>query len=104
MASGLVDAYCLNTTPGANSPFAPPLGWEGNEESYMQLMRWRLVNDLQARQQIHSVARRKSVDARRTSLTARGPFGRTAKKILEAVMADRARAALEEAAITEKAS
>jgi hypothetical protein len=43
---GVYNLAEVNTEPGneATCPFSPPLGWEGDESAYLELMRQRYKN------------------------------------------------------------
>ncbi len=98
MADRLVNLYRLESTPGANSVFAPPLDWEGNEEEYLELLRWRYKYDLQATQQIDTIARRMQSCLVKAEITFHGPFAHLIKGIINGVIAKRKKTAVEEAA------
>jgi len=98
MADRLVDLYCLDSTPGANSVFAPPAGWEGNEQEYLELLRWRYKYDLQSIQQIDTIARRMQSSLVRAEIALKGPFAHLIRTIMNGVIAKRRKAAAEEAA------
>lgn len=98
MANGTFSLYCLDTTPGANSPFAPPLGWDRDAQSYLKLMWWRYKNDVQARQQLHCLARRMSSSNAKNQVTYAGPFSLQAQQVINYVIGERKKNAAEEAA------
>lgn len=98
MADRLVNLYCLDSTPGANSVFAPPSGWEGNEQEYLELLRWRYKYDLQATQQIDTIARRMQSSMFKAEVTFSGPFAHLVRTIINGVIAKRRKTAAEEAA------
>lgn len=105
MANRLVNLYCLDSTPGANSVFAPPSGWEGNEQEYLELLRWRYKYDLQSLQQIDTIARRMQSPMIKAEVTFTGPFAHLIRTIINGVIAKRRKTAAEEAAaIKEKTS
>lgn len=86
MASGVFDLYCQDTTPGANSTFAPPGGWMGEQENYLKLIRYRYSRDIQFRQQMDVLAYRLSKAAQstqRAEVSYSGPFAEQAKQIVQ---------------------
>jgi len=98
MASGIFSLYCLDTTPGANSVFAPPSGWVGDDQAYLKLMRWRYKHDLQTKQQMHTIARRMLASHTKATVTYEGQFADQAKMVINGIIAERKRIAAEEAA------
>ncbi len=105
MADRLVNLYCLDSNPGANSVFAPPSGWEGNEPEYLELLRWRYKYDLQSTQQIDAIARRMQSPTVKAEVTFTGPFAHLIGTIINGVIAKRRKTAAEEAAaLKEKTS
>lgn len=85
MASGIMRLYSPDTTPGANSPFAPPRGWKGNADDYMAFMRSRYATDFASKQQMYVVAYRMMSD-RQIEIIYEGPFKNEAKNIMEAIV------------------
>jgi hypothetical protein len=53
-AVGVYRVLPIDTTPGANHVFAPPEGFKGSKQDYLQLIRWRWATKLDASQQIES--------------------------------------------------
>lgn len=74
-----LDARVIDTTPGAHqqSPFAPPAGWEGDAQVYMQLMRER-YKAVSYAQRLGFAAR----FARSNSVLCIGPFAEQARMVL----------------------
>jgi hypothetical protein len=87
MAEGLFDLHEQDTTPGANSTFAPERGWEGDVRAYMALMRHRYDNDVKYSQQMYMVANRLNRPPTQMSkpVSFHGPFADTARKIAEKI-------------------
>lgn len=84
MASGKLDMYRLDTTPGANSMFAPPQWWNGDQEEYRIFMRQRYEHDIMLRQQIDVLTRRIALRAGVSNeITFSGPYSQTAKGMLK---------------------
>lgn len=54
----IVDTTLVDTSPGGypSNPFAPPAGWEGDAEAYVQLMRERFQRAPWLRQWLGMVA------------------------------------------------
>jgi|DeeseametaMP0747_FD_contig_123_25141_length_2648_multi_8_in_2_out_0_3 hypothetical protein len=60
MVKGAYYTWDINTNPGENGPFAPPPGWRGDGQDYIQLMyqRWQdktLAPDIEACAVCHRV-------------------------------------------------
>lgn len=84
MADGVYDLYCQNTTPGANTVFAPPLGWAGSAVEYREWMRQQYRYDVNRHQQLYILARRcKNSAIVHRSIQFSGPYEDTAKDILD---------------------
>lgn len=49
---GLFNVLEIDTTPGGRGPFAPPPGWDGTAQEYMDLMKLRYRDDRAAKQQM----------------------------------------------------
>jgi len=82
-AVGIHNVLPINTTPGANHVFAPPAGWSGSSQDYLNLIRWRWASQLDARQQI-SFARRFTL--RRPEATRYvGPFADQAQYVVKSL-------------------
>lgn len=87
MASGMLDMYRLNTTPGANTMFAPPKWWEGDQEEYRVFMRQQYEHDLMLRQQIDVLTRRICLrPGVANEIKFSGPYAHTAKSILKTLV------------------
>jgi hypothetical protein len=86
MASGVFNLYCQDTTPGANSTFAPARGWEGDDEDYLKLMRYRYARDTQIRQQmdvlVHRISRARQT-SQKVEVIYSGPFATQAQQIIQ---------------------
>lgn len=76
---GLYDATVISTTPGdIDSPFAPPLGWDGGRAEYFALLRSRYDNEFDQYQRIRFIAN----FAKRCPVKAIGPFAKEALQVL----------------------
>lgn len=77
---GVIDFSRIDTTPGAQSAFAPPAGWQGNGWDYEELMRLRFRHDAGARQHLLIAA----MDRRSGMQVAFvGPYAEQARSITE---------------------
>lgn len=56
MVEGRIDLAQVDTAPGANGPLAPPIGWQGSQRDYWQLISERFRLDPGSRQQITVLA------------------------------------------------
>jgi hypothetical protein len=74
---GVINFSVIDTTPGAQSAFGPPPGWEGN---YVELMRERWKKDPGVRQHVFIVGRMLYRDEEVEFI---GPFATEAKAIVE---------------------
>lgn len=83
---GVLDLSKHDTTPGAASPLAPPLGWVGDEKAYLDLIRYR-YQDLGARQ--HLVFAARVLEGYPESVIMRGPYRAAALKVLRALAPSR---------------
>lgn len=85
-ASAAVGVYCvlpIDTTPGANHVFAPPAGWTGSEQAYLQLIRRRWATQLGASQQIFIASRRVRRNPEKAEYV--GPFADAARYVLKSL-------------------
>ena len=80
----VLDFRVIVTEPGAGDshPFAPPAGFEGASEDYLQLMRRRFKDDYHPHGQRMTVAAR---DAARSTPTFTGPFAAEARRIIDSL-------------------
>ena len=53
---GVFSCQAIDTTPGANDPFAPPKEWDGDDASYIDLLR-RRYKHLATRQRMYLSAK-----------------------------------------------
>ncbi|MCP1675485.1 hypothetical protein J2T57_002635 [Natronocella acetinitrilica] len=81
---GVFDVLVIDTTPGADGPFAPPEHWQGDRAAYKTLIRERYSRNRGAHQQIETTARL-------TGHAITGPYAEYARQIIEAVRATRIR-------------
>lgn len=65
----------VDTTPGERGPFAPPAGFAGNGDEYVQLIRDRYRSNPAARQQIY-------IYSRGVTPAYLGPYAEQARAIL----------------------
>lgn len=83
-----MNASIIDTTPGMESasPFSPPIGWNGNADDYMELMRQR-YKDLMFGQRMRFVVS----FSRKNNVTVSGPYTDAAKKIISSMKNNSAR-------------
>jgi hypothetical protein len=74
--SGIVDMSQADTTPGDACVLAPPAGTDLTKSQYLDLMRKRYRQDIQAKAHMRVYARRLF------DLTIVGPFGEEARDML----------------------
>lgn len=74
---GIIDFTLIDTSPGADTAFAPPQGFSGN---YLTFMRERYRLDLGVRQHVAVVGR---LVSRREPVTFTGQFADAAKRLVE---------------------
>lgn len=82
-AVGVYRVLPIDTTPGANHVFAPPEGFTGSKQDYLQLIRWRWATKLDASQQIESA--RGHVRRNPGASQYVGPFADEARYIITAL-------------------
>lgn len=79
---GAVNFRCINTEPGAGTAFAPPAGFEGDDQAYVQYMRERWKSDPGVRQHV-AVAGRRLI--RGDEVVFVGRYANEARRIAQAV-------------------
>lgn len=84
---GVYDGKRLDTTPGADGPFAPPAGFEGDADAYIALLRRRfgppesrVFEHIAVKQQLMMVARQHCNGETHEYL---GPYAEAARGIIE---------------------
>lgn len=93
MRYGIVNMMVLDTTPGAEGAFSPPLGFNPHEMSYRKFMIEMLTHDCGVRQHVAAVARRLvRLDPPRFI----GPFAGDARKLARDVLKSLAQKAASE--------
>ena len=78
-----LSAHAFETTPGAHSALAPPPGFDGGKDQYVEIVRRRYLQDPAARQCILLAALRANQAFGWSALSFSGPYARWARHLIE---------------------
>jgi len=87
---GQADMREIDTTPGADGPYAPPRDWDGSGSQYVSIMRALYTGYASVRQQMQAAARRLPM------LTFNGPYAEEAREITSQIAQAQATASAKE--------
>ena len=82
-----LSAHAFDTTPGARSALAPPPGFDGGQDQYVEVIRRRYRQDHEARQCILLAALRANQAFGWSALTFSGPYARWAEHLIQTTAA-----------------
>ena len=78
-----LSAHAFDTTPGARSALAPPPGFDGGQDQYVEVIRRRYRQDHEARQCILLAALRANQAFGWSALSFSGPYARWAEHLIQ---------------------